>query len=92
MKIKFKLATSLDIPGIVDLCNECFDENTSLDKATTIFNETIKDPNQVYLIGMVDNKIIAHTRIAIIKTIFDGMDTFAILNHVCVNRIIEDTT
>ena len=84
MKIKFKLATSLDIPGIVDLCNECFDENTSLDKATTIFNETIKDPNQVYLIGMVDNKIIAHTRIAIIKTIFDGMDTFAILTHVCV--------
>ncbi len=39
---------------------------------------------QIYLIGIMDDKIAAHTRIAIVKTMFDGMDTFAILNHVSV--------
>ncbi len=84
MKIKFKIAALSDIPGIVDLCNECFDENTPTEKAIKIFNETMHDPNQIYLIGIMDDKIVAHTRIAIVKTMFDGMDTFAILNHVCV--------
>lgn len=84
MKIKFKLAEVSDIKGLVDLCNECFEENTSHEKALKIFNETMHDPNQVYLIGIMDGKIVAHTRIAIVKTMFDGMDTFAILNHVCV--------
>lgn len=84
MKIKFKIATLSDIPEIVDLCNECFDENTPTEKAIKIFNETMHDPNQIYLIGIMDDKIVAHSRIAIVKTMFDGMDTFAILNHVCV--------
>ena len=59
MKIKFKIAALSDIPGIVDLCNECFDENTPTEKAIKIFNETMHDPNQIYLIGIMDDKIFA---------------------------------
>lgn len=84
MKIKFKIADASHIHAIVDLCNECFDEITTYEKADRIYKENCHDKNQIYLIGEVDGKIIAHTRIAIIPTIFTGMDTFAILNHVCV--------
>lgn len=84
MKVKFRMAESSDIPGIVDLCNECFDESTTIEKAMKVYNENASDPNSIYIIGIMDDKIIAHTRIAIVKTPFDGMDTFAILNHVCV--------
>ena len=84
MKVKFRIAEASDIPGIVDLCNECFEESTTHEKAVQIYNENAHDPNSIYLIGIMDDKIIAHTRIAIVRTIFDGMDTFAILNHVCV--------
>ena len=38
-----------------------------LKKAIKIFNETMHDPNQIYLIGIMDDKIAAHTRIAIVK-------------------------
>lgn len=84
MKIKFRIAELSDIPEIVDLCNECFDELTTYEKAMKIYTENASDLNSIYLIGMMDGKIVAHTRISIVKTIFDGMDTFAILNHVCV--------
>ncbi len=84
MNVKFKIATLEDVAGIIKLCNECFDENTSLEYAERIFKENEKDPNQIYLIGMIDNEIIAHTKINIIPTIYEGMNTYAILNHVCV--------
>lgn len=83
MEIKFKIADESKVKGIVELCNECFDENTSLEEAERIFKMQ-KDPNQIYIIGECDKEIIAHTRIAIVPTIFEGMETFAILNHVCV--------
>ena len=34
----------------------------------------------------MDNKIIAHTKITIIPTIYEKMNTYAILNHVCVKE------
>ena len=30
MKIEFKIATFEDIAGIIELCNSCFNEQTSL--------------------------------------------------------------
>lgn len=84
MDVKFKTAASEDIEGIIELCNECFNENTELEYAKKIYEENEKDPNQIYLIGIVDNKIVAHTKINIIPTMYEGMKTYAILNHVCV--------
>lgn len=82
--IKFRRATIDDIKGIIDLCNECFEENTSMEYATRVFKETMNDKNQIYLVGIVDEKIVAHTKITIIPTMYEKMNTYAIINHVCV--------
>lgn len=84
MNIEFKIATKDDIEGIIKLCNICFNENTSLEYAKKIFLENENDPNQIYLIGILENEIVAHTKINIIPTIYEDMNTYAILNHVCV--------
>lgn len=84
MEIRFSIADASKVRGIVDLCNECFDEDTTYEEAEKAFNEHKNDHNQIYLIGECDGKIIAHTKIAIVPTMFKGMDTYAILNHVCV--------
>lgn len=85
MELKFKIATINDVKGIIELCNDCFGDNTNLNDAIEIFEKTINDPNIIHIIGEIDGKIVAHTRIQIIQTMFKGMDTYAILNHVCVN-------
>lgn len=84
MEILFRKATLDDIEEIVTLCNECFNESTSIDYATSVFKETMNDKNQIYLIGIADNKIVAHTKITVIPTIYEKMNTYSILNHVCV--------
>lgn len=84
MEIKFKIANFSDVRGIVDLCNEVFEEETTYEEAEKRFKESEQDKNQIYVIGCVEDKIIAHTKIAIIPTLFKGMETYAILNHVCV--------
>ena len=84
MDIEFKIATINDIEGIIKLCNECFNENTDLDYAKNIYLKIQNDPNQIYLIGIVQNEIIAHAKITIIPTIYEEMNTYAILNHICV--------
>jgi len=84
MSVKFRIATSEDIENIIELCNECFDENTSLEYAKKVWEENQKDLNQIYLVGYIDNQIVAHTKITIIPTIYEDMNTYAILNHVCV--------
>ena len=48
MSIIFRLATIDDIENIILLCNECFEEKTSLDYALRVFNETKDDKNQIY--------------------------------------------
>lgn len=83
MKVEFKIADESHIEEIIKLCNECFNEETDIEEAKKIFDKN--DKNSIYLIGIVDDKIVAHTRIAIIPTIFKGMDSYAILNHVCVS-------
>ena len=86
MNIKFREATFNDIEGIVNLCNECFNENTTVEFAEKIYKETESDSNQIYLIGLVDDLIVAHTKITIIPTMFARMNTYSILNHLCVKE------
>jgi len=84
MEISFKVATINDVEGIIELCNECFLENTSIEFAKKVFNDTKDDPNQIYLVGELDGKIVAHTKITIIPTMYEKMNTYSIINHVCV--------
>lgn len=84
MNIEFKVAKKEDIEGIIKLCNKCFDENTNLEYAKKIYLENAKDENQIYVIGILNDEIVAHTKITIIPTIYEDMNTYAILNHVCV--------
>lgn len=86
MNIEFRKATSKDVEGIVRLCNECFFEETSMEYAKEMFEKTKDDPNQIYLVGIMDNQIIAHTKITIIPTMYEKMNTYSILNHVCVKE------
>lgn len=82
--ITFRIATIDDVEAIIELCNECFNENTSLSYAKDMFEKTMHDENQIYLLGEMDGKAVAHTKITIIPTIYENMNTFSILNHVCV--------
>lgn len=86
MEITFKIAGREDIPGIIELCNESFDETTSLEYAYKIFDQAKDDQNQIYVIGIANDEIIAHAKITIIPTIYEKMNTYAILNHVCVKQ------
>jgi len=82
--IKFRIAELSDIKNIIDLTNECFDEKNCFKYAENIFKKYKHDKNQIYLIGEIDNKVVAHAKITVIPTIYKSMNTYAILNHVCV--------
>lgn len=84
MEVKFRIATEQDISDIIALTNECFDENTPLEYAQQAWQETADDPNTIYLNGYTGDQLVAHMRIEIIPTIYQDMNRFAILNHVCV--------
>ena len=84
MAIEFRIATEADLADIIALTNECFDEHTPLEYAQKIWAENADDPRQIYLNGYLDGELVAHVKITIIPTIYEDMNTFAILNHVCV--------
>ena len=84
MEVMFRKATFNDIEEIIKLCDECFNEKTDLEYAKKIYKAYENDEKQIYIVGIVDNKIIAHAKITIIPTIYEDMNIFAILNHVCV--------
>lgn len=84
MKIQFRIANENDLENIIPLCNECFNEETSMEYARKIFEETKNDPNQIYIVGELEGQVVAHSKITIIPTIYEKMNTYAILNHVCV--------
>lgn len=84
MNVEFKVANYNDVEGIIKLCDECFDEHTNLDYARKIFEENKDDKNQIYVIGVLNGEIVAHAKVSVIPTIYEDMNTFAILNHVCV--------
>lgn len=84
MELHFRFAKEEDIKELVEVCNGCFDEHTEYENARESFLKSQNDFNQLYLIGLLDGKIVAHTKITMVPTIFENMGTFAILNHVCV--------
>ncbi len=84
MEVKFRIAQKEDVKEIIDLCNVVFIEATPIEYAMKVFEETKNDPNNIYLVGIVDEKIVAHAKISIIHTMYEKMNTYAILNHVCV--------
>lgn len=84
MNINFRIATIDDVKNIIDLCNECFNESTSYEFAKESFKKTMNDENQIYVVGFIDGKLIAHMKVTVIPTMYEGMETYAILNHVCV--------
>ncbi len=84
MKIKFRKALIDDVSAIVELCNECFNADTSVEEAKQLFNETVDDDNQIYLVGTVDDKVVAHTKLTIVPMMYNELKTYAVLNHVCV--------
>ena len=86
MEIKFKKASKADLPGLIALCNECFEENTELKDALVIFDKYKEDKNQIYVVGKDGNKVVAGAKITIIQTMFAGMGNYAMLNHICVKE------
>lgn len=84
MDVKFRKATLHDIEPIIKLCNECFNEDTNIDYAKKMYIETEKDSNQIYLVGELGGEIVAHAKITVVPTIYEKMNTYSILNHVCV--------
>lgn len=89
MDITFRIATFLDVEAIIALCDECFEEHTSLEYAKRIFKETENDKNHIYIVGEINGKIVAHAKITIIPTIYEKMNTYAILNHICVSPSVR---
>lgn len=51
MEIIFRNAIYDDLESIIKLCDECFDEKTSLEYARKIYLENETDKNQIYLVG-----------------------------------------
>lgn len=84
MEVTFRPAAKSDIGDIIALTNECFDETTPLEYAERVWSQTENDSNTIYLNGYLGDQLVAHVRITIIPTIYEEMNTFAILNHVCV--------
>lgn len=86
VNVTFRKMKKKDIPAVISLCNECFNEETSLTYALKTYKNHRKDPRNTYLVGMVDGKIVSHLKITIVPTIYERMNTYAILNHVCVKE------
>lgn len=84
MEVEFRIAKRGDLEDIIALTNECFGEQTPLAYAEKIWKKYEHDPNQIYLNGYLNGQLVAHTKITIIPTIYEDMNTYAILNHVCV--------
>lgn len=84
MEVNFRIAKLDDVESIITLCNECFNEDTDIELAKKIFEETLDNQNDIYVIGEVNGKIVAHSKVTIIKTIYNPMGIYSILNHVCV--------
>ena len=88
MEVSFKIATLEDVDAIIELCNECFEENTDIEYAKKVFNESSSDKNQIYIVGYAkeenQERLVAHAKVTIIPTIYEAMNTYAILNHICV--------
>lgn len=83
MDITFRIMTREDLPELIELTDLCFNETTSLEYAEGAYDK--KTTDQIYVVGVKDDKIVAHALVNIITTIYEPMNIYAILNHVCVH-------
>ncbi len=86
MEVAFREMKKKDVSEVVALCNEVFKEETSLEYAMKTYKKHRKDPNSIYIVGVVNGKIVSHLKITIINTIYENMNTYSILNHVGVKE------
>jgi len=84
MEVIFKELELEDLKSTIDLCNLCFDEETDYEYAKQVYLETKDDPNNIYINGIYNGEVIAHTKLTIIKTMYKPMATYALINHLCV--------
>lgn len=55
-----------------------------MEYAERVWTATEADPHQIYVVGELEGQIVAHALVNVIPTIYEEMNTYAILNHVCV--------
>ena len=86
MAIIFRNAVETDVPEIIDLCNESFNENTSVEYAMQAFEQSKNNPCDIYIVGVNEEngEIVSHVKVTIVTTMFEGMGNFGLCNHVCV--------
>lgn len=84
-QVRLKVMSAGEVADVIELTNKCFGEETPVAFATQVFEDTKDDPNQIYLNAYLDNRLVGHLKITIIPTIYEKMNTYAILNHVCVD-------
>lgn len=84
MEVIFKSLELEDLESTIKLCNECFEESTPLEYAKEEFLKTKGDPNNIYINAIYNGEVIAHTKLTIIRTIYQPMATYGLINHLCV--------
>lgn len=85
MDIEYKIMDFSELPRTVNLCNLCFEEETKIEDAEKIYKAQKNDENHIYLIGILNGEVVANLKITIIETIYRGLGTYAMLNHICVH-------
>ncbi len=85
MEVIFKSLEENELKQTIDLCNRVFEDTTDYEEARKIFLATKNNPDNIYINGLVDGKVIAHAKLTIIRTMYNPMGTYGILNHVCVD-------
>lgn len=86
MPVIFREMKLEDVEEVIALCNEVFGERNSVRYAKDMFEKTKDDPNQIYVVGIYNHKIVAHAKATVIPTMYSKMNTYAIINHVCVRQ------
>lgn len=89
MQPKFRIASTRDVRGIVELCNTVFEENTLPERAEQIFRQTALDKNQIHIVGDLNGEIVAYAKVTIVPTLSEDLGSYAVLNHVCVRPDIR---
>ena len=86
MNVVFRKATIDDVEGIIKLCDKIFEEKTDIAEGRRLFQLTDNSPNDIYIVGVIDDEIIAHAKVTIIRTMYDSMGNYAMINHVAVKE------
>jgi ribosomal protein S18 acetylase RimI-like enzyme len=86
MKVQFESLTENDLEETYNLCRNVFGEFDSLENIKKTYDLCKDDPHYYFIVGKVDNKIVAYTTMIIFYDIFDGPYPIATLWYVCVDE------